>query len=341
MATRILIADSIYPQAVAQARAATPDFDALASAVKVERVLRERFGTWDSLGHAFRRLGHEADDWLLGVAGDDARDDTVLLSSAYEVKIVQDVGRRSAEFWHAVAASCRMLVGIVNHKHPGIPTLAPFSLIATAFPHQVAEIEGAGITCRYLPCAFDPRHLEAPAPPRDLPVTFCGSLGYGNVWDAGTHTIARLAETIPGFAWWGPKVGPLTDGLRRTWRGEAFGRAYLDILRRSRLVVNRHGGTSFRQATNMRLYEATGMGACLLTEASDNLRPEHTELFVPWEECVTYGNPDELVTTVRQLLGNPDLAARIAAAGQARTLKDHTYTRRADVLAEWIAETSR
>ena len=316
----------------------------------MEAVLAQRFGTWTSLGAGFRALGHNAGDSLIGAAGSDASDDEWLLMGGFDIKIVQDIGRRPPEFWRRVRDRCRALVGIVNHRHPGLDTCAAFSLIATAFPHQVDEIATV-VPCRYLPCAFDPRHLglrvdgagshedafvagaARPWAARDYPVTFCGSLGHGNVWDAGTHAMSAVAERVPGFAWWGPKVGPVGEALDRTWRGEAYGRAYVEILGRSRLALNRQGSTTLRHTTNMRNFEATGMGALLVTEASDNL----AALFDPWAECATYSNPADLALTVARLLGDPAYAERIAAAGQARTLRSHTYARRAEVLADWCA----
>jgi spore maturation protein CgeB len=74
----------------------------------------------------------------------------------------------------------------------------------------------------------------------------------------------------------------------------------------------------------MRLFEATGMGALLLTEAAPNLG----ELFVPGQEVGTYAGADELVARIRALLDDEDRRAAIAAAGQRRTLADHTYERR-------------
>ena len=159
---RILVVDSVYPQAIAQATRADRGWAARNPLEQVTRVLAERFGTWDSLGHAFRAAGHDATDWLLGVAGSDAADDAALLAPGFDAKIIQDVGRRSGDVWHAVARTCSALIGIINHKHPGVDVLRHYSLTTTAFPHQIAEIERAGITCRYLPCAFDPRHLDAP-----------------------------------------------------------------------------------------------------------------------------------------------------------------------------------
>jgi spore maturation protein CgeB len=67
------------------------------------------------------------------------------------------------------------------------------------------------------------------------------------------------------------------------------------------------------------------VGACLLTDWKNNLK----ELFVPEQEVVTYKSVDECVEKVKWLLGHPQERQMIARAGQARTLKDHTFTHRA------------
>ncbi len=75
----------------------------------------------------------------------------------------------------------------------------------------------------------------------------------------------------------------------------------------------------------MRLFEATGVGACLLTDRKDNL----ASLFEPDREVVTYGSAEEAVEKYRYLADNPRERATIAAAGQRRTLRDHGFDRRA------------
>jgi len=42
----------------------------------------------------------------------------------------------------------------------------------------------------------------------------------------------------------------------------------------------------------------------------------------------TYADPDEAVAKILALLGHPERRAAIAAAGQARTLREHTYQKR-------------
>jgi len=76
------------------------------------------------------------------------------------------------------------------------------------------------------------------------------------------------------------------------------------------------------------------MGACLLTDAKANLPC----LFEPDQEVVTYSSPAEAVSKLKQLLAQPKAAAAIAARGQARTLKCHTYNHRMVELAALLQQ---
>ena len=100
------------------------------------------------------------------------------------------------------------------------------------------------------------------------------------------------------------------------------------VLARTQVAVNRHGDIAEDYANNMRLFEATGVGALLVTESARNL----PGLFTPGEEVVTYDSPDDLVEKVRHYVARPEERRAIAAAGQRRTLAEHTYTRRMEQL---------
>jgi spore maturation protein CgeB len=80
----------------------------------------------------------------------------------------------------------------------------------------------------------------------------------------------------------------------------------------------------------MRMYEATGMGACLVTDWKSNLQ----ELFEPEVEVVTYRSAAECVEKVDWLLAHPSEIVRIGEAGRRRTLRSHTYNHRAPLLDE-------
>jgi spore maturation protein CgeB len=77
-------------------------------------------------------------------------------------------------------------------------------------------------------------------------------------------------------------------------------------------------------ANNMRLFEATGVGAAVVTEAAPNLY----EMFEAEVEMATYSSGEELVAKVRALLDDDEARVRLAAAGQRRTLAEHTYADR-------------
>ena len=84
----------------------------------------------------------------------------------------------------------------------------------------------------------------------------------------------------------------------------------------------------------MRLFEATGVGTCLLTDWKENL----SELFEIDREIVTYKSVDECIEKAKWLLEHPQERELIAKAGQARTLKDHTFAQRAVQLDKIIRE---
>jgi spore maturation protein CgeB len=102
-----------------------------------------------------------------------------------------------------------------------------------------------------------------------------------------------------------------------------FGMRMYATLRRMQVTLNGHAWSAY--ASNMRLFEATGVGTCLLTDWKQNI----ADIFVPGDEVVTYRSTAEAAEKARYLLAHPADAARIAAAGQQRTLRDHTTRQRA------------
>lgn len=123
---------------------------------------------------------------------------------------------------------------------------------------------------------------------------------------------------------------PLVERFRNRMHPAVFGRSYFDLLSRTRVVFNSHVDAAADFAGNLRLFEATGMGACLLSDWKRNL----SEFFEVGTEMIAYRTIDEAIQKGRFLLENPDEAARIGAAGQRRTLRDHTYRKRTQELLE-------
>jgi spore maturation protein CgeB len=104
-----------------------------------------------------------------------------------------------------------------------------------------------------------------------------------------------------------------------------FGMEMYSILANSDIVFNKHAEIARNHVANMRLFETTGVGTCLISDTGKNM----TDLFDKDREIVTYNCKDELLEKVSFLQNNKSYLIEIAKAGQKRTLKDHTLRARA------------
>jgi spore maturation protein CgeB len=113
------------------------------------------------------------------------------------------------------------------------------------------------------------------------------------------------------------------------------------ILAESKIVVNRHGAVADGYSVNFRMFEATGMGALLVTEQGKNT----SDLFEPGKEVLTYTSIPDAVKVIKSALADFESNAAIASAGQRRTLTEHTYEQRAReidrVLRNLVVSSSR
>ncbi|MDB3944461.1 glycosyltransferase [Gammaproteobacteria bacterium] len=112
-----------------------------------------------------------------------------------------------------------------------------------------------------------------------------------------------------------------------------FGLDYYELLSRSNVVFNIHSAKSQDTVDNMKMFETTGMGACLLTDTGRNMK----DLFEEDVEVVTYRSADEAIEKAKYLIEHPEKAREIAAAGQAKTLACHTMFHRCEEINEIIS----
>ncbi len=109
--------------------------------------------------------------------------------------------------------------------------------------------------------------------------------------------------------------------LGRKNKGAKFGIDMYQTLANSKITINKHIDLAKNNAANMRLFEATGTGTCLITDWKDNL----SDYFIPNEEVVTYKTVSEAVSKIKFLLANDKEREKIALAGQKKTLKDFNF----------------
>lgn len=114
-----------------------------------------------------------------------------------------------------------------------------------------------------------------------------------------------------------------------------YGLKMYEALANANSVLNIHGGVGGAKfAANIRLFEVTGVGTCLITDWKENLH----ELFEPEKEVVTFKSVEECIEKVKWLRDHPNERKEIAKAGQKRTLKNHTYAIRIQKLNEIIQD---
>ena len=145
--------------------------------------------------------------------------------------------------------------------------------------------------------------------------------------DASDQLLARLGAWDERY-----QRGPLAKETFRTHPGRfhppVIALDYFELLAKSKINLNNHIDCAAGYAGNIRMFEVTGMGTCLMTDWMINL----PDMFEEDVEIVTYRNADECVEKVTYLLDHPQELAAIATAGQRRTLRDHTYVNRSEQL---------
>jgi len=131
--------------------------------------------------------------------------------------------------------------------------------------------------------------------------------------------------------WARPPVFPYDRALFREVRPSGFGLAMYRLMRAGRATLNMHVALAGPFAANMRLFEATGAGVCLLTDAKRNLSDYFAD-----GEVVAYDGVEDAAEKARWLRDNPSEADAIAARGHARALRSHGFDKRVPAVEEAI-----
>jgi spore maturation protein CgeB len=339
---RVLIVDTMYPGFLDEHYRRRPELADRPYDVQWRALMDRFFGTADSYSHYLGGLGHPAHELVVnceplqrwwarehGVRRRPwQREPDLVLAQAKEFRPDVVYAQNLSVLSDRTLASLRrasLLVGQIAAEPPPPERLRRFDLLLTSFPHFVERFRALGVRSEYFRIGFDPRvlsRLHSGGPREDA--VFVGSLGRGQ-HDRGNTILEQAAHRVP-IAFWGrgSEEWPAGSAIAASFRGEAWGLDMLRVLARARIALNRHIDVAEGFANNMRLYEATGVGALLLTDEGRNLG----ELFEPGREVVTYRDADDLAEKMRHYLEHEEERVAIARAGQERTLREHTYAER-------------
>jgi hypothetical protein len=353
---KILLAHTYYPEFLKGFYRGDPGLAALPFEEQRRRLLETRFSISDAYSEGLRAVGWEAHDIVINAdpmqqRWADARNSTlpenlherrrdILAAQVDELEpdvvYVFEWSPLGDTFLAELKSRVRLLVGQLASPLRGDRTYRAYDLMISSWPPIVDYFRKAGVPAEPLKLGFDPRVLGRLGDTScQHAVTFVGGFAPSHVdrveWLE--RVLKRVDVDVFGY---GIETVPRHSPVREQHRGEVWGLDMYRVLAGSRVTLNRHahvdvrGSASRRFVANMRLYEATGVGACLLTESRESLG----ELFAPGREVVAYADDGECVEQLRHLLNHEDERAAIARAGQARTLRDHTYTVRMAELSE-------
>lgn len=360
---KILIVDTYYPAFLARFYPQQIGLTATDYPTQLQALLNACFGTSDFYSRHLNTLGCEAQDLVVNCVPLQqrwARDNNVPLSQLAlkvphrlfrvpvlgkfladlpglmdvavaqikaakpDVLYCQDLSFFPGEVLCELKQHVRLIVGQIACPLPPGSFLKGYDLILTSFPHFVDRLRALGVASEYFRIGFDERVLSLLGQvDKDIDFSFVGGISrhHGGAIPLFEYLTEKTDMRVFGY---GADGLPASSPIRQRHGGEVWGMNMYRALARSRVTLNRHINVAENNANNMRLYEATGVGAMLLTDRKDNLH----ELFDIGREVVAYSSKEEAAELVGHYLAHPEEAAQIAQAGQARTLREHTYAQR-------------
>jgi spore maturation protein CgeB len=218
----------------------------------------------------------------------------------------QDLSFFPAEVIRELKQHVRLLVGQIACPLPPESFLKGYDLILTSFPHYVDRLKSLGVRSEYFRIGFDERVLTLlGGVNKDIDFSFVGGISrhHGGAVPLLEYLSEKTDMRVFGY---GANSLPASSTIRQRHGGEVWGLDMYRSLARSRITLNRHINVAENNANNMRLHE----------------------LFQIGKEVVAYSSKEEAVELIHYYLEHTDELVKIANAGQARTLSEHTYAQR-------------
>ncbi|MGE4062736.1 MAG: glycosyltransferase [Rhodospirillaceae bacterium] len=350
---RFLQVNTFYPDFLRDFYAARPHLQAASYEAQMNALLDDEFSgthiwTRPLIAHGFETLNVVANNpftqgaWLrehgYAVGGKvDCAFATLrqIHDFAPDVFYTNDVVTFHAGFFRAVEKRPPVIAGWRGFPLPAGADLSAYDLILTSFDRMFAEAKskGARTVERFHPGFPDDSPVLREPRQIKYDVVFSGSVTPQHLRRVQyIDMIAEMSREAPGFSFgvFTPRAQALSPLTQQMNKGARWGTEMLRTIRNARILVNIDVDAFDGQPPNMRLIEATGAGAFLLTTH----HPELSAFFEPGEEVETFRTPQELAAKINYYLMMPERADEIARRGQERCMREHARSAR----AAWFAE---
>jgi hypothetical protein len=233
--------------------------------------------------------------------------------------------------------TCLWYPDAVANLGGGLVALSPYDALFFKEPVLVERfVRMLDLPAYYLPEACNPMWHNIPADADDGP---CEADGHvivaGNMYGTRVRTLRLLIDAGIPLLLYGKPIPPRfrEPAITAVHTGRYVAKAEkARVFRRAAAVLNTMHPAEF-DGVNVRLFEATGCGATVLTEH----RPEVPALFEPGREILSYTSINELIDHAKRLTTEPGSARALGDAASARAHLEHTYAHRLTRLLEVIA----
>lgn len=227
---------------------------------------------------------------------------------------------------------------------PFLDLNSKYDLVLTCLDSIAHKFHKIGTKSEVLDFAFDKRVLDYVSSNKSETLNFVGNFTYVHVerqallkalvkenldisiyignYDTGINPFSR---TIAREILQNRRIKSLWDvyKFQSMNKGAVYGLDMYNAIAQANSTLNFHGD-EVDKACNMRLFEATGLGTCLIT---DN-KPGLEKFFKADEEVVVFKNEKDLVDKVRFLQENEKETRSIGEAGQKRIFAGHLWSHR-------------
>ena len=209
-----------------------------------------------------------------------------------------------------------------------------FDMIFSGIPRLVDYFKSAGARAIHMSHSFDPRVLKyfLAGSERAKKVVFLGSLSKWHKERA--ELLEYLCEHVD-IDFYGDSLYKIPgNNPHAKFCPDAWGRDLYSIYDSYLITIHKNIDIAKNEISAKRLFEATGMGICVVAEVSEEI----SEFFQPGREIVTYSTKEECLEKIRHLLMNSQEAVKIGKAAQERTLRSHTYAHNVKKMVSHLRE---